>query len=104
MLKFLIMGVPLEMVIELSTVNPARAINRPEPGTLSIGSEADIAVIEMMKGRFTYADCGKAKMTGDKKLQCLMTILAGKIVYNPGGAGMPEWENASFKYWIIPKL
>ena len=104
MSKFLIMGVPLEEVIRLSTVNPAKEINRPELGTLSVDSEADVAVIEMLKGRFSYADCGKAKMTGDKKLQCVMTIRAGEIVYDPSGLGMPEWENAPPRYWVIPSL
>ncbi len=104
MSKFLIMGVPLEEVIRLSTVNPAKEINRPELGTLSVGSEADIAVIEMLKGRFSYADCGKAKMTGDKKLRCVMTLRAGEIVYDPSGLSMLEWENAPPEYWVIPGL
>ena len=104
MSKFLIMGVPLEDVIRLSTVNPAKEINRPELGTLSVGSEADIAVVEMLKGRFSYADCGKAKMTGDKKLQCVMTLRAGEIVYDPSGLSMPEWENTPPEYWVIPGL
>ena len=36
MSKFLCMGMPIEEVIRRSTVNPARAINHPELGTLSI--------------------------------------------------------------------
>ncbi|MCL5019629.1 MAG: amidohydrolase/deacetylase family metallohydrolase [Patescibacteria group bacterium] len=104
MSKFLIMGLPLEEVIRLSTVTPAKEINHPELGTLSVGSEADVAVIELLKGKFSYADCGKAKMTGDKKLQAVMTIRAGDIVYDPTGISMPEWENAPPPYWINPAL
>ncbi len=61
-------------------------------------------LIEMLKGRFSYADCGKAKITGDKKLQCVMTMRAGEIVFDPSGLSMPEWKNAPPQYWIIPKL
>ena len=46
MSKFLAMGVPLNEIIRRSTVNPAREIRRPELGTLSVGKEADIAVLE----------------------------------------------------------
>ena len=104
MSKFLIMGVSLEKVIELSTVNPAKEINHPELGTLSVGSEADIAVIEMLRGKFSYADCGRAKMTGDKKLQCVFTLRGGDIVYDPSGLSMPEWEDAPPRYWVNPAL
>lgn len=103
MSKFLIMGVPLEEVIRLSTVTPAEEISHPELGTLSVGSEADIAVIELLKGKFSYADCGRAKMTGDKKLQCALTIRAGEIVYDPSGLSMPEWEKAPKRYWTLPE-
>src|SRR5215813_10755700 len=53
MSKFLSMGVPLEDVIRRSTVNPAHEIRRPELGTLSVGSEADVAVLELQQGNFS---------------------------------------------------
>ena len=65
MSKFLAMGVPLEDVIRRSTVNPAREIHRPDLGTLSVGKDADIAVLELTKGHFSYIDCGVAKMDGN---------------------------------------
>src|SRR5207244_12099218 len=52
MSKFLAMGVPLEDVIRRSTVNPAKEIHRPELGTLSVGKDADIAVLEEQRGQF----------------------------------------------------
>ena len=94
MSKFLAMGVPLEDVIRRATVNPAREIHRPELGTLTVGREADIAVLELQKGRFGYTDCGNAKMIGNPKLVAQMTVRAGRIVYDPTGLSMPEWESA----------
>jgi len=104
MSKYLSMGMPLQEVIMRSTVAPAREIGRPELGTLSVGAEADVAVLKHLKGTFGFADCGKAKMIGKEKLECAVTIRAGKIVYNPTGLSMPEWENAPESYWKIPEL
>src|ERR1700732_937440 len=68
MSKFLAMGVPLDEIIRRTTVNPAREIRRPELGTLSVGKEADIAVVEQLSGKFSYIDCGFARMDGKAKL------------------------------------
>src|SRR5207244_892947 len=94
MSKFLAMGVPLEDVIRRSTVNPAKEIHRPELGTLSVGKDADIAVLEEQHGPFGYIDCGVARMDGNVKLVTRMTVRAGKILYDPSGLSMVEWEKA----------
>ena len=101
MSKYLSMGMPLQDVIRRSTVAPAREIGRPDLGTLSVGSEADIAVFRHLKGRFGFTDCGHAKILGQEKLACAMTVRAGDIVYDPTGLSMPEWEHAPASYWGI---
>jgi dihydroorotase len=51
--KFLHLGMPLEKVIECATINPARAFRFPnQPGTLRVGSEADVAVFQILEGDF----------------------------------------------------
>jgi len=102
MSKFLAMGVPLDDVIRRSTVNPATEIHRAELGTLSIGKDADIAVLELLKGRFGYIDCGVAKMEGNVRLTTRMTIRAGRILYDPSGLSMVEWEKARPQYFATP--
>jgi len=104
MSKFLAMGVPLEDVIRRATVNPAQEIHRPELGTLSVGREADIAVLELRKGRFGYTDCGNARMVGNVMLVNRMTVRAGRIVYDPGGISRVDWEKAPRQYFTTPKL
>lgn len=101
MSKLLNIGMPLREVILRSTVTPAREINRPELGHLSIGAEADVAVFALLHGDFAFVDCGNAKMRGDRKLECAMTVRAGKIVFDPGGLSMPAWEDAPAAYWQI---
>ena len=52
---------PLEDVISRTTVNPAQMISRPELGRLSVGSTADIAVLEVARGKFAYLGSGGEK-------------------------------------------
>jgi len=102
MSKFLAMGVALDDIIRRSTVNPAHEIHRAELGTLSVGKDADIAVLELMKGHFGYIDCGVAKMDADVRLTARMTIRAGRILYDPSGLSMVQWEKARPQYFTTP--
>ena len=102
MSKYLNMGMPLNEVIMRSTSMPAKLINRPELGTLSVGGCADIAVIRKIDGDYGYIDNGGAKITGTSELNCLMTIRDGDIVYDGYGLSMPLWEDAPEDYWKVP--
>ncbi|MEZ4658440.1 MAG: amidohydrolase/deacetylase family metallohydrolase [Caldilineaceae bacterium] len=102
--KILCCGMGLQEVIYRSTVTPAQEIGHPELGHLSVGAEADVAVLTLQSGEFGYIDCGRAKLIGDKKLACAMTLRAGKIVYDPGGLSMPVWTEAPAPYWVNPAL
>jgi dihydroorotase len=102
--KFRSIGVPLDDLIKRSTVNPASEIHRPELGTLSVGREADIAVLEEQHGKFGYIDCGVARMDGDARIVARMTIRAGRILYDPSGLSMVEWENARQQYFTSPGM
>ena len=102
--KFRAMGVPLDDLIRRSTVNPASEIHRPDLGTLSVGREADIAILEEQHGRFGYVDCGFARMDGNVRIIARMTVRAGRIVYDPSGLSMVEWEKARKQYFTAPVL
>jgi len=104
MSKYLSMGMPLQEVILRSTVTPAQEVGRPELGNLTVGAEADVAVLKHLKGEFGFTDCGRAKMMGKEKLECAVTIRAGGIVYDPTGFSVPKWEDAPAPYWEIPNL
>lgn len=102
MSKILNCGMPLQEVIYRSTVTPAREIGHPELGHLSVGAEADVAVFNVLDGDFTFVDCGRAKMKGTKKFDCVMTLRAGEIVFDPTGLSMPFWPDAPEAYWKLP--
>lgn len=104
MSKFLPMGMSVEDVVRRSTMNPARQIHRPDLGTLSIGRDADIAVLEMLEGDFSYTDNGHTRMNGTVKLIARMTVRAGRILFDPSGLSMVEWRKARRQYFRPPRL
>lgn len=85
MSKFLNMNMPVEQVIECATWKPAEIINRTDLGHLSVGAEADVAVFNLLKGSFGFVDTKGKKITGDKKLQCELTLRGGKVVWDLNG-------------------
>ena len=89
MSTFLAIGMDFPGVIKASTWNPAKTIHREDLGNLSIGSEADIAILKIDKGNFGFWDKTGYKVEGDKKLECQMTIRSGKIVYDLNGIATP---------------
>ena len=79
---FLAMGMDIPSVISRSTWAPAQAIKREELGNLSVGSVADVAVLGVRNGNFGFRDIAGNRQQGKQKLECEMTIRAGKIVYD----------------------
>lgn len=100
--KFLAMGESFQDVIRQSTVNPAKEIHRTDLGTLAVGAVADVAVLQLLRGHYSYADCGFARLDGTEKLRARMTIRAGAIVYDPSGLSMVEWQKARKQYFHTP--
>jgi dihydroorotase len=97
MSKFLAMGMDLNSVINASTWKPAQIINRKELGNLTVGTEADIALLSVRNGKFGLFDYTGYKIETDKKLECEMTIRAGKIVYDVNGIANPVTLNGKKK-------
>lgn len=76
--KFLHLGLTLEQVIERATVAPARAIRRPDLGTLRPGAPADVAVFAMEEGEFPFQDAHGGTRVGRRRLRPRLTIRAGR--------------------------
>ncbi|MBD2752661.1 amidohydrolase/deacetylase family metallohydrolase [Spirosoma validum] len=97
MSKFIAMGMDLPSVIKASTWSPAQAIKRPELGSLSVGSVADVAILNLHEGKFEVRDTGMFgffdytghKIEGKQKLECEMTVRKGRIVYDLNGIANP---------------
>lgn len=82
MSKFLVTGMPLPDVVRASTDMPAQAIKRPDLGHLSVGAEADVAVLRVLEGQFGYADGARGTLTGTRRLMCEITLRAGRVVWD----------------------
>src|SRR6266536_1573088 len=89
MSKFLIMGMNLNDVIKTTTSNPAKEIKHEELGNLSVGSDADVTILNLREGKFGFFDYKGYEIEGNKKLECEMTIRGGKIVYDLNGIANP---------------
>lgn len=89
MSKFLAMGMKIQDIIKTSTWNPANEVKRPDLGNLSVGAEADVAILNVRTGKFGMFDYKGYKIETDKKFECEMTIKAGKIVYDLDGIANP---------------
>jgi dihydroorotase len=99
--KMMVLGMPLNEAIAKSTAAPAKAIHRfPEIGTLGVGQIADVAVLALEEGVFSYKDAWGKKMLGKKRLEAVATIRAGKLVFDAEGRGFPEWTKAG-EYEVI---
>ncbi len=94
MSKFLNMGMPLTEVIKANTAKAADVIKRPDLGHLSVGGEADIAVLNVRRGTFGFIDTGGGKLVGDQKLECELTVKAGQVVWDLNGISRPGWSES----------
>ncbi len=93
MSKFMAMGLTLQQVVADTTWHPAREIQRPELGNLSVGATADVAVLSEEHGKFGFLDMDNTKMMGDTRVICELTIRAGKVVYDLNGISMDAWND-----------
>ena len=91
MSKFLNMGMPLADVIKANTARAAEVIKRTDLGHLGVGAEGDIAVLSVRRGTFGFIDVSGGKLMGDQKLECELTVKAGRVVWDLNGISRPLW-------------
>ena len=92
MSKFLNMGLSIQEVFAATTSKPAKYIQRKDLGHLSVGTEADVAVHNLRKGNFGFIDTRGKRMKGNQKLECELTLRAGKVVYDLNGLASQDWD------------
>jgi len=78
MSKFMAMGFPLEQVVAMATISPAKIINRaPKIGTLQTGAPGDVAIMELVEGPVTFVDTRNNKREGKAYLKPVQTVING---------------------------
>lgn len=92
MSKFINMGMTVQDAVLRATWKPANVINRPDLGHLSVGTEADVAVLNIRKGDFGFLDVRGGRLEGNQKLEAELTIRAGRIVWDLNGISGTAWD------------
>jgi dihydroorotase len=81
--KFLALSVSLEEVIRMSTMNAAKALRRPELGTLAPGAPADVTLLSVREGNFDFFDVVGEHLAGKQKIFSEGVVLGGRW-WHPG--------------------
>jgi dihydroorotase len=87
------LDVPLYDVIKMSTSNPAHQIKRTDLGHLSEGAVADVAVFRDERGVYGFADSRGARLTGNKLLECELTLREGEVRWDLNGRAGVHWKD-----------
>lgn len=76
--KFLELGMPLDEVIAASTINAARALNRPELGTFRTGSVGDASILSLKDGAFPLEDVRGEVVTAGRRIFAEGVVVNGR--------------------------
>ena len=78
MSKFLNLGLSLEQVIAMATINPAKVIGKnPKLGTLQVGAPGDVSVLELIEGPVEFVDTRKNTRQGKVQIKPSTVVIGG---------------------------
>jgi dihydroorotase len=100
--KFLALGMPLKEIMLRATWNPAQVIHRTELGHLSVGSGADIAVWNILRGQFGYGDAAGGRIPATERIVCEMTIHNGELVWDWNARASQDYKKLPPDYGLRP--
>ncbi len=79
--KFMALGIPLEKIIAMTTINPAKVMSFADrKGSLEPGKDADISVLEIKSGKWPLFDCNQDRLDVERLVVPVMTIKAGELI------------------------
>ena len=84
---------PLTDVLLRGSWYPAKSIEREDVGNLGVGSDADVAILGLEKGRFGFVDAANNRIEGDSKFTAEVTIRNGKVVWDLNGLSAKAYKN-----------
>jgi dihydroorotase len=93
MARFLGLGFTLAQVVTMCTANPARAIGAGHRlGSLAVGRQADISVIEIRHGDWVVRDVLGASLRVDRAIVPFLTVKRGRVFTPDWGPRPWGWE------------
>jgi dihydroorotase len=78
MSKLLCLGMPLVEVVRAATEAPAKALRRPDLGSLQPGGVGEASVFTLESGEFDYVDSTGEHLTGPSRLVARGVVLNGR--------------------------
>lgn len=96
MAKFMAIGYSFKDVIAMTTLNSAKALGLSESlGSLQVGREADISVLDVVQGDFKFLDTLKTEFPGGYGIVPVQTVRSGELVAPRWGTHPWGWLPAS---------
>src|SRR6266436_3671525 len=93
MTRFLGLGFTLPQVVTMSTANPAKAVGVSDRlGTLAVGRQADISVLEIREGQWVVHDVLGAGLPVTKAVVPFLTVKRGTVFTPDWGPRPWGWE------------
>jgi dihydroorotase len=93
MARFLGLGFTLEQVITMCTANPARALGEQERlGSLAVGRQADISVLDLRQGEWVVFDTLRASMRISQAVVPILAVKRGRVFEPEWGPHPWGWE------------
>ena len=93
MSRFLAMGFTMDQVVTMSTLNPAKAVGVDDRlGTLGVGKQADISVLEVQDGNWVVYDVVGGARRVDKAVLPVLTVKKGEVFEAGWGPRPWGWE------------
>jgi dihydroorotase len=91
--RFLALGFTMEQVIEMSTINPAKALGEEERlGSLGVGKQADISVLDMEEGDWVLYDVVGGSRKFDRAVVPVLAVKRGEVFEAGWGPRPWGWE------------
>ncbi len=96
MAKFMAIGYSLPDVVRMTTANPARVLGMAdEIGALAVGRDADVTILELSEGDFSFTDTTGRAFRGGYGLVPVQTLRAGQVHAPHWGTHPWGWLPAS---------
>lgn len=92
MSEMLALGIELPHLIAMVTSNAAKMCRLSDRlGSLSVGREADIAILDLQSGDFTMTDSIGETMASSQRIRPYLAVQGG-VVIEPRSEFLPFWE------------
>jgi dihydroorotase len=94
--RFMAAGYSVSDMVRMATANAAKALGlQNEIGALKPGMEADVTILDVANGKWSFVDTTQKQFTGEKAMKPVLTVKSGEVFE-------PEWGPHPWG-WLPPE-